>query len=136
MTANVGCVKCGLTGLPTIGHEPCPGPRVIYTSWGYDQTNVEFYQIVRETKASVWMRPIQGKIWEGRLYPLPNEWATDRKNSPDGQPFGPRRKKTGWKGELAVNIDAGNGYIRHGWLYNMTEDAGCHDTYASGQPGH
>ncbi len=22
---DVGCVKCGATNLPTIGHEPCPG---------------------------------------------------------------------------------------------------------------
>ena len=26
---------------------------ILYTSWGYDQTNVEFYQVVKATKATV-----------------------------------------------------------------------------------
>jgi hypothetical protein len=29
---------------------------IFYTSWGYDQTNVEFYKVVRATKSSVWVQ--------------------------------------------------------------------------------
>jgi hypothetical protein len=29
---------------------------IFYTSWGYDQTNVEFYKVVRATKSSVWIQ--------------------------------------------------------------------------------
>lgn len=29
---------------------------IFYTSWGYDQTNVEFFQVVRVSKASVWVQ--------------------------------------------------------------------------------
>lgn len=31
---------------------------IVNTSWGYDQTNVDFYVITRTTKACVWVRPI------------------------------------------------------------------------------
>jgi hypothetical protein len=31
---------------------------IVYHSWGYDQTNIDFYQIVRETKSTVILRPI------------------------------------------------------------------------------
>lgn len=29
---------------------------IFYTSWGYDQTNVEFYKVVRVSKSSVWVQ--------------------------------------------------------------------------------
>ena len=30
----------------------------IYNSWGYDQTNIDFYLIVKRTKATVWVVPV------------------------------------------------------------------------------
>jgi hypothetical protein len=32
--------------------------QIIYNSWGYDQTNVDFYQIVEASQHFVWIRPI------------------------------------------------------------------------------
>lgn len=29
---------------------------IFYTSWGYDQTNVGYYEVVRCTSATVWLR--------------------------------------------------------------------------------
>lgn len=41
----------------TSGHTLKVGD-VLRTCWGYDQTNVEFYQVTRVTAASVWVREI------------------------------------------------------------------------------
>jgi hypothetical protein len=35
---------------------------VLYASWGYDQTNIDFYQVVRISNASVWLRPMNQKV--------------------------------------------------------------------------
>lgn len=32
--------------------------QVLYSSWGYDQTNVDFYQVVRVSASSVWVVPM------------------------------------------------------------------------------
>jgi hypothetical protein len=32
---------------------------IVNTSWGYDQTNVEFYVVTRATKSSVWVRRVK-----------------------------------------------------------------------------
>lgn len=29
---------------------------ILYSSWGYDQTNIDFYEVVRRTEKSVWLR--------------------------------------------------------------------------------
>ena len=71
-------------------HDPQPGD-IYSTSWGYDQTNVEFFQVVKRTVKSVWLRRISSEIRDrdgnptegqygvstGRLYPLPGVWARD-----------------------------------------------------------
>lgn len=35
---------------------------VLRYSWGYDQTNVEFFQVARATAKSVWLQPIGSKL--------------------------------------------------------------------------
>jgi hypothetical protein len=29
------------------------------SQWGYDQTNTDFYQVVKKTEKSVWLKPVQ-----------------------------------------------------------------------------
>lgn len=38
---------------------------ILYDSWGYDQTNIDFYQVVRVSPKSVWIRAIAGQAVEG-----------------------------------------------------------------------
>ena len=38
---------------------------ILHHSWGYDQTNCDFYQVVEVKKASVVLRPIGAKVVEG-----------------------------------------------------------------------
>lgn len=37
---------------------------ILYTSWGWEQTNVDFYEVTRETKASIWVRQIHSVTTE------------------------------------------------------------------------
>ena len=54
---------------------------VFYTSWGYDQTNVDFYQVIAITEGGCYIRPIGGGIDEKKsyrgadyVYPILNKW--------------------------------------------------------------
>jgi hypothetical protein len=47
-----------ITTKPEVG-------QILYSSWGYDQTNIDFYQIVRATdKGTVWLLPMSRVIVE------------------------------------------------------------------------
>lgn len=35
---------------------------ILFESWGYEQTNIDFYQIVRATEKSIWLRPINSRV--------------------------------------------------------------------------
>lgn len=48
---------------------------IFYTSWGYDQTNVEFYKVVRATKSSVWVQQT-GQTREDAAYGGGDYWTT------------------------------------------------------------
>lgn len=54
---------------------------ILYTSWGYEQTNVTFWQIIKTTDKSVWLRPIAKKTVEvqtsmsGTVEPVPNKFT-------------------------------------------------------------
>lgn len=32
---------------------------ILVSSWGYDQTNIDFYKVVKATEKSVWLQPIK-----------------------------------------------------------------------------
>lgn len=62
---------------------------IVYNSWGYEQTNIDFYQIIKVLNASVIIRPISSEIVEGtegnmcaNVKPVPNSFVGDeiRKN--------------------------------------------------------
>jgi hypothetical protein len=94
-----------------------------HTSWGYDQTNVEYFQVVRESKASVWVREIAATVVDGRVYPKKDAFIGEvelhRKQS-----FGKGADRTDY-----LTID----YVRTAWAYR---GGGHYDTLAAGQPGH
>ena len=37
---------------------------ILYSSWGYDQTNIEFFKVVKVSKFSVWIQEIGKKVVE------------------------------------------------------------------------
>jgi hypothetical protein len=54
---------------------------VLYYSWGYDQTNIDWFQVTRVSAASVWIRPIaentndHGQPGGGKTHPRRNEFT-------------------------------------------------------------
>lgn len=38
---------------------------LLYSSWGYDQTNVDFYQVTKVGDKSVWVRPVASEMVQG-----------------------------------------------------------------------
>lgn len=35
-----------------------------YGSWGYDQTNIDFYLVIRRTEKTIWLQPVKSQIVE------------------------------------------------------------------------
>lgn len=53
---------------------------VLVSSWGYDQTNIDYYQVVRRSAKCVWIRPIARHVehtgsMQGDCIPLPGEFT-------------------------------------------------------------
>lgn len=36
--------------------------KILVSTWGYDQTNVDFYKVVRESESFVWLQKIGNKV--------------------------------------------------------------------------
>jgi hypothetical protein len=74
---------------------------ILESSWGYDQTNVDFYQVVKSTASTVTLRKINAKTvagdgWTGKVTPIKDDFD-------DAEPL--RRKvKDGWNGEPYVKV--------------------------------
>ncbi len=65
---------------------------IAYSSWGYDQTNIDYYQVVKVSAASVWLRPVAAQRTE-------TGWATGTTEPLPGQFTGPafrRKLQTGY----------------------------------------
>lgn len=115
---------------PELGH-------VYRTSWGYDQTNSEFFEVVAVSKSgkSVKLHRIATRIdnTTRRVHPIPGEYVADfHEPMPTGwrRWHGPQGRSDGF-----VKVDT-TGYIRHAWPYDLASDGGAYDTIAAGHPGH
>ena len=74
---------------------------IFVCSWGYDQTNVDFYEVVKVTKASVVVREIAQDTessdgnWTGNARPRAGDYS--------GEPM-TRRLAAGWDGGPRIKI--------------------------------
>jgi hypothetical protein len=56
---------------------------ILNTDWGWEQTNVDFYQVVRATEKSVWLREIDNeatysnKTMTGKKTPIPGKFVNE-----------------------------------------------------------
>jgi hypothetical protein len=80
---------------------------VFVSSWGYEQTNVDFYKVTRKTRAMIELSPIPA-VSKGET-----GWASDRVgpylDGEPGAPIGLRRPKAytyGGKIHINVGIDS------------------------------
>ena len=90
--------------------EPVVGD-ILYSNWGYDQTNIDYYQIIRATPKQVILQQLQKKVVSvGR---------TDEKVVPLKGKFDPREKKLrrkwrpGFNGGISVSLTSYSG--AHSW---------------------
>lgn len=73
--------KPGETKKPVQKNEDAPKVGDIwYSQWGYDQTNIDYYQVTKVTKAMVWLTPIGSHTTEtgfmsGECIPLPDHFC-------------------------------------------------------------
>ena len=121
---------------------------IYYTSWGYDQTNVEYFKVIRETDKSVELMAIGEEIREGRLWPVPSAGRIDfhitgnetrwneRKRQSEPNPNYVRDHDRGYSTKLcrrrggeSLRIDD----VRTAFKY---DGGGRYDTFAAGLPGH
>ena len=49
--------------IESIKVQPVVGD-ILYSSWGYDQTNIEFYKVVKISDYSVWIQQVGSQITE------------------------------------------------------------------------
>lgn len=58
---------------------------IFYNSWGYDQTNIDFFEVVKISAKKVWIREIKGKLTQytgngmaGFTIARPGEYASEK----------------------------------------------------------
>jgi len=87
---------------------------IFVSSWGYDQTNVDFYQVTRLTAQSVEVRAIASELvsgdgWSGTVVAVPNAFLEGLQ----AQKF-VSRLRHGYQGEPSIKV----GYQRYAWLWD------------------
>ena len=123
--------------VEAIAADPQPGD-IYEGSWGYDQTNAEFWQVIKRTPKTVTLRRLSAEVREGRLFPRPGVW------------FQPTRY---WDGVATVaepedkvchlrnyrDLPGTSGdwlKIKSYYGVGPWDGQGAYDTFAAGQQGH
>lgn len=81
-----------------VAPEPADGYQVgaiLQASWGYDQTNIDYFRIIRRTNATVWLQPLQTLHVEDVAFMS----ETVRPGEPTDEPV-IRRKLISWDGKV------------------------------------
>ena len=98
---------------------------IFVESWGYDQTNVDAYQVREVTPSgkSVRIQLIATEIIDGRVRPVRDDFI-------ELASIRLKRITQGWQGVPRLTMSSYSGAN----LWNGTDT--FHDTTAAGQPGH
>jgi hypothetical protein len=84
---------------------------VMYDSWGYDQTNIDFYQVIEVKNKSVVLQPINGKMIPSEGYSSMAGLTAPVKNSFYGKPI--RKNVSAWvsNGNPSYYLKSSHGII-------------------------
>jgi hypothetical protein len=93
-----------------------------YASWGYDQTNVNFFEVLGLTAASVRLREVSQRVEGSGVVPVPGSYI--------GEPF-IARINSGYRGEPSVSSKQIP--QQYAWKWDGRPK---YDTLALGYPGH
>ena len=96
-------------------------------SWGYDQTNIDFYQVVRVSASgkSIWLRHVASDVVGGRVAPRRDAFTEDHR-------FGVvfrRKLSAGWAGAPWISLTSYSGA-------SLWDGQPAYDTIAAGDAGH
>ena len=98
---------------------------IFASSWGYDETRVDFYQVVALTPSgkSVKLRKIAARTDQdkGVKFPRPGEFL-------DNAPTITKRLNVGWNGDVNVRFTK----YAWGYPYDVEADGGMYDSAAAG----
>lgn len=96
--------------------------KIFRTCWGYNMTNVEFFQVVKESAKSFWVKEIaqvetSTGFLSGTTVPVPNSFVKDYRTGKEKVSL-VRRKKTSDGGESFSISDYPGGYRRYALPWN------------------
>lgn len=75
---------------------------ILYSAWGYDQTNVDFYEVVKATAKTVTLRQVKAERVNSEAWGTYT--TTPKAGQYIGEPF--RRTRAAWSERLAVAINS------------------------------
>lgn len=109
---------------------------ILVSAWGYDQTNIDFYKVTRATDKSVWLQPIQKRVFEqtGSLSETVVPWdkaATDYAWNESGERVDITLGSARYK--IHISKNSGNYFVRlnsfsraHLWNWKPMEQTHYH----------
>lgn len=127
---------------------------IFVSSWGYDQTNVDCYQVIRTTAAMVTVVKVGWEIVGNRVRPVKNAWLADgsyvENLNSDPDEYGRRDNARDEYGSLIRTFVAENRKLQKPeWadapFFNVSSystarlwdgERTFHETYAAGGMGH
>lgn len=91
---------------------------ILYSSWGWEQTNIDWYRVVKRTAATVWMEPLYGKrtyehqmagsvVPVDEVKPIGNHEVGSSRSSWDGKPI---RRKLRYRDGKPIGFS-----VKYGW---------------------
>jgi hypothetical protein len=96
---------------------------IFVSSWGYDQTNVDSYQVVRTTKAMVEVAKVRNRVVGTRVQPVRDAFVNREKTMM-------KRTRPTYDGEVAFKVAS------YADAYLWDGERTYHETYAAGGAGH
>ena len=85
---------------------------IVYNTWGWEQTNIDFYVVTRRSARFVWLRPVKATTTEtgsmcGHKAPLEPTQVVENYGET-------QRKVSRWRGDVTINFGHGVGYVYDG----------------------
>lgn len=146
---NATTTELNLRSREDVERDPQPGD-IYYSSWGYDQTNIDYFQVVKRTPGTVTIRSIGAELIGRQVHPIRDHWIVSSLLS--GNDYSAHRERgysekvcrlktqvRKWeKAQGITTVDKPGQYISiksyiSAWPY---EGGGRYDTIAAGEPGH
>lgn len=92
---------------PKVFELPFKPGDIIYNSWGYEQTNIDFYQVIRCTKSSVFIQPIKAEFADRATGNEMSAYLRPLKDNFLENSFEIRKKIQWYDGNAYINFEFG-----------------------------